>query len=154
LIPQNLIYSRYEDESALANDHRSSPPYKTMRSVVGAEKVLSKPTDLRFLQPTGIGFLARHAEQSVLQDKEDVEQVVLVKEYDPPSEGEKSKLLNSLQWLAVYMTEAAKENGILTFWVLEYDPEYQDHGIKVIIRFTDKSARELHESTDAVTSMK
>jgi hypothetical protein len=123
-----------------------------MRKAVGAEGLFSKPTDLRFLQPTSIGFLTRDGKQCLLQNNSECHHIIVVKEYDPPSEGAKMELLRSLRDVADHVNEAAEESDVLTFWVLEYDPEYQDHGVKVIACFADKTVREVHESSQVMAS--
>ncbi len=152
---QNSLSGRYEDESALAVDHRSSEPYKRMRKAVGEQEILSQPTDLRLLQPAGIGFLARDGKQSVLQNNYSVAQdIILIKEYSPPSSEAKQKLLDSLRSAADHEDIKAKRKGILSFWVLEYKPDYEDHGVKVVVRITDKAAQALFELSQAMISVK
>ena len=134
----------YEEETALADVHRMSEPYKRMRASVVPEKILERPTDLRFLQPTG-GFTSRgqgikkFTKDDHLTEKS--RKLVVVEEIKP-GPGMKDSLLKELQCLASDLEEHKPEVG--SFWMLEYLPEYCDDGIKIFSTYESDSAYHTH----------
>jgi quinol monooxygenase YgiN len=146
-VPNHWVrgFEVYDDEAALAEVHRSSEPYKKMRMAVGKDQILQQPTDLRFLQPTGIGFMVRSGQPAVFfkseAQGEKEKSVIVVTEIEPEA-GMKTELLRELEVLTEHVEK--KDYGTLSFWVLEYLPEYSDDGITVFSRFDDHKAYEHH----------
>lgn len=141
----------YKDESALADVHRSSEPYKIMRSTVGQDHILAQPTDLRFLRPAGIGFMTRPGKTATFLECNSIEagakSMIVVLEIKP-KDGRKTELLEDMESLAVYVEE--HESGTASFWVLEYLREYLDHGITVFSRFENGAAYQHHLTSPKV----
>jgi hypothetical protein len=153
----------YEDEAALAEVHRSSAPYKAMRESVGTNELLQKPTDLRFLQPTGVGFMCRESPTGASLLFQDVlphilrnsdgklpgEHYVVVYEMQPLSKAEKDQAVEIVREIADKIISEAK-TAWLSFWLLEYKPEYGDEGLKLFTMFRDKESfeKEQHIFTD------
>ncbi len=145
-VPNHYVrgFEVYEDESALVDVHRMSTPYKKMRETVGRDKILEKPTDLRFLQPTGIGFMTRGGMDLFEDDshlKEDERCLVVVQEIKP-KQGLKPKLLEVFEDLACQVKEL--EDGTACFWALEYLEAYSDDGIVLVTRFNSDAAYQKH----------
>ncbi|KAE9374240.1 hypothetical protein N431DRAFT_481499 [Stipitochalara longipes BDJ] len=134
----------YEDESALAEVHRMSGPYKNMRATVGPYQILERPTDLRFLQPTGIGFMARGSMDLFDNDdhlNEDDRSLVVVQEIRP-KQGSKQELLKYFEILASHARKSSE--GVACFWVLEYLEEYLEDGVVVFSRFDTDAEYQKH----------
>ncbi|KAK2788298.1 hypothetical protein FQN53_003832 [Emmonsiellopsis sp. PD_33] len=133
----------YEDEHASKVTHRSSEPYKKMRSIVGPEGILEKPTDLSYCQPTGIGFLTRPDHgvtvfQGIAKETQAERSHIEVVNIQPKP-GMKPEILQGIKALAAQIeTEAG--NGILSFWCLEFLPEYANDGIILFSRYEDRNA--------------
>lgn len=146
-VPNHWVrgFEVYDDEAALAEVHRSSEPYKKMRLAVGKDQILQQPTDLRFLQPTGIGFMVRSGQPAVFLKSEfqgEREKSVIIVTEIKPEVGTKTELLRELEALTEHVEKT--EHGTSSFWVLEYLPEYSDDGITVFSRFDDHKAYEHH----------
>lgn len=156
-VPNHYVrgFEVYEDESALADVHRMSEPYKKMRSSVIPDKILAKPTDLRFLQPTGLGFMNRPGEPAVFAKHggtvEKREKCLIVILEISPKDDAKSKLLDLAGALSDYAASENKE--VASFWILEYLPEYSDSGIKIFLRFDNYVAYENYSKSSKVSEM-
>jgi quinol monooxygenase YgiN len=121
-----------------------SGPYKKMRASVGPDKILERPTDLRFLQPTSIGFMTRGGMDVFEIDdhlNEDNRSLVVVQEIRP-KQGSKQKLLKDFEVLACHVQNFDK--GTACFWVLEYLEEYSDNGIVVFSTFDTDTEYQKH----------
>jgi quinol monooxygenase YgiN len=146
-IPNHWVrgFEVYDNESAIAEVHRSSEPYKKMRLTVGRDHILERPTDLRFLQPTGVGFMVR-SEKTVTFLKSDShvaeEKGLIVILEIKPEEDMKLELLKDLENLGEYVK--GHEHRTASFWVLEYLPEYSDDSIVIFSRFDSNTAYEQH----------
>ncbi len=115
-----------------------------MRASVGPENILERPTDLRFLQPTGIGFMTRGGMDLFGIDdhlNENDRSLVVVQEIRP-KQGSKQKLLKDLEVLACHVQNL--DRGTACFWVLEYLDEYSDNGILVFSRFDNDAEYQKH----------
>ena len=145
-IPNHYVrgFEVYEDESALVKIHRMSEPYKKMRASVSSDHILERPTDLRFLQPTGIGFMTRGGMDLFPIDDHvsENDRILVVVQEIKPKQGMKSKLLQDLETLASYVRRFDK--GVACFWVLEYLEEYSDDGVVIFSRFHTDSEYEKH----------
>lgn len=135
----------YEDEEALTITHRSSAPYKKMRSSVIPEKILSEPTDLRFLRPTGIGFLNKSGgtilfstDDSIKDEQKDLIAVIEIR----PKENRREALLRDMKEMADHIEVNEPETG--SFWALEYLPEYSESGLVIFSRFENSSEYQKH----------
>jgi quinol monooxygenase YgiN len=144
----------YEDEIALTEVHRSSAPYKKMRTSVVPEGILSKPTDLRFLQPAGIGFMNRPGELSRFQtgDKTNLKQLSFIEVLKIlPKHGAKAEVLEVIKKLAVH---ALQDKGSTTFWALEYLPEYSDSSVLLFSVYDSRAAYDSYTSTEEISKLR
>lgn len=146
-VPNHWVrgFEVYDDEAALAEIHRSSEPYKKMRLAVGQDQILERPTDLRFLQPTGIGFMVRAGEPAIFNKSEsqgEEERNLIVVTEIKPEAGMKAEFLRELETLAAHVEKG--ERGTSSFWILEYPTEYSDDGVTVFSRFDDHEAYKHH----------
>ncbi|OAA68640.1 hypothetical protein SPI_00835 [Niveomyces insectorum RCEF 264] len=136
----------YEDLPALTETHRASAVYKAMRAAASAEALLSLPSDLRFLQPTGTGFMYRKAPPHTSEAPEG--DYVVVDELKPVSaavghdQAPRDQLLAALKRVADDVETSPLQASVLSFWVLEYRPEYGDETLVVFARFASKAAYE------------
>lgn len=130
----------YEDEAASVDVHRLSEPYKKMRSIVGPQKVLARATDLSYAQPTGIGFLTRPEGSVVFQGRSrDVDDREVLEVLDiNPGVGLKHETLEEIKLLADHIEKM--EPGVLSFWALEFLPEYNKDGIILVARFENRAS--------------
>lgn len=131
--------------------HRSSDPYKAMRAAVSSDKILERPTDLRFLQPTGLGFLTNSGHktsifQGASKSIEDASLIVIF-EYFPKNASSKAALLENGRLIA---DQCSSDPSVASFWILEYRPEYEDNAITVFTRLT--SSRIYHSKYERTFS--
>ncbi|CAK7235443.1 hypothetical protein SBRCBS47491_009295 [Sporothrix bragantina] len=138
---------RYEDLPALTETHRESAEYKAMRAAAAAEALLDRPSDLRFLQPTGTGFMNRKAPAHNSRTPESEYVVIDELKPKPAADGGNDKaprdqLLAALKQIADDIEKSPLHDEVLTFWVLEYRPEYNDEALLVFARFVSKQAYE------------
>ncbi|KAI9752415.1 MAG: hypothetical protein M4579_005639 [Chaenotheca gracillima] len=140
----------YEDEDAL-DVHRDSEPYKKMRAAFASDSILSKTTDIRFLQPTGLGFFRRTEEQvRFTKDKsltDDTKNLIVTWDIKP-QEDKQADVRKDLEQLAKHVEGNEPSAG--TFWVLEYLPEFQDSTIIIFSRFANTEAYNKHANTPIV----
>jgi quinol monooxygenase YgiN len=153
-VPNNWVrgFEVYEDESALVEVHRSSTPYKKMRSSVVPEKILEKPTDLRFLRPTGYGFMTRRSSSCNFDGKilqNDEKSLVKIMEIKP-LEKTMAEMLTEIQMLAGHVEQF--EATTASFWVLEYLPEYSEDTVVIFLRFKNTMACQAHQDSDFVSN--
>ena len=118
-----------------------------MRSVMIPEAITEEPTDLRPLQPTGIGFLSRGEGVDDFSRGECQGQLLVVRRFSPRSGEDHSARLKSLLGQAV--ERIARTGGVLervkSFWVLEYAADSDDSTLVTIERYVDGSA--LYDAT-------
>ena len=136
--------NRYDNAEALTMTHRSSDEYKCMRSAMIPEAITEEPTDLRPLQPTEIGFLARHKELHDFSRGDGHEQFLVVRRFSPLA-GQRGELLELLRRaVAKIDKEAEHREHIRSFWALEYGPDLNDATIVTVERY---DSRAIYEKT-------
>lgn len=128
-----------------------------MRAAVGENKLLERPSDLRFLQPTGTGFL--HG--PLRGDTGDIvgPEYMIVDEVRPkPGHGQQAArelLLTALKSAVEELDVITTNNECLTFWVLEYRPEYDDNSLVVVSRYQSKQVYdEISSRTDIIHNLR
>jgi hypothetical protein len=140
----------YEDETSSKVTHRSSQPYKKMRSILGAEQIQERPTDLSYCRPTGVGFLTRDGKSTVFQGSFPVpDEKDLVEVWElTPKDGMKTELLSEIENLATYVEREVEQSS--TFWVLEFLAEYANDNLKVVSRFENQMTYESYMNSELV----
>lgn len=121
-----------------------------MRSSVIPENILSEPTDLRFLQPTGIGFLNKSKLTILFRsgDSKNGEVKSLVADIEIKMENRREALLNDINRLADHVDKKEPETG--SYWVLEYLPEYSDNILVIFSSFDNGSTYQKHVGSPKV----
>lgn len=111
-------------------------------------KLLERPSDLRFWRSGGIGFLSKEKNDVFQQDEERCElQYLLTDEFVASSEeGAKEQLYSHLRALA---DSAKNQADVLTFWVLDRGGDYERYAgaedadaVYVLIRCRTENAFE------------
>lgn len=134
--PPDHELCRYSKLEASTQVHRSSTPYKAFRAACGGEALLDRPSDLRYLEPLGIGFMTRGGTQVLLQGQSSNGYIVF--EHLRPKPGRRSDLLASLRSLASISEGLAQE--VQSFWALGYRAEDDDETVVLFQRFSSKVA--------------
>lgn len=135
--------SRYDTVEANTVAHRASAPYKTFRAAVAEEKLLDRPSDLRYWRPTGIGFLARPGTTSKMRGGPQPEgQYAVVHEFTPRA-GAKTEILAGLRKVADL---AGGYDSAVSFLVLDRGEGEEDEGLCVFTLFESKSEAEAFEA--------
>ncbi|KAK7227853.1 hypothetical protein V2G26_000023 [Clonostachys chloroleuca] len=122
-------------------DHRASDEYKAFRAAVAGESLLSRPSDLRFWGPMGIGYASREGglDLTVRAQGRIRYAVVHELEFDADCRGVVKAALTSLA------DRAIDTPAVLTFWPLGRE-EGDEGSVLVFSVFDDKGAAETFES--------
>ncbi|KAJ9608102.1 hypothetical protein H2200_007090 [Cladophialophora chaetospira] len=134
----------YKHADALAVTHRGSEAYKAMRSAMIPEAITEEPTDLRPLQHTGIGFLARNKEVDDFSRPECQDQLLVVRRFSPRNVQDGKSGLKSLLRQAVERIDGTADVSarVRSFWILEYSADLNDSTVVTIERYVDELAFE------------
>lgn len=129
----------YDHLEASTVTHRASGPYKSFRHACTAESLLERGSDLRYLEPLGIGFLARQGAPNTY----DGEGYVVIERLKAAGgiDG-KDSLLKLLRGLESMSVKELDKSTLVSFWVLGYRAEDCDSTIVVFQRFATKQAFE------------
>jgi quinol monooxygenase YgiN len=127
------VYAKLE---ASTETHRASAPYKDFRTACASEKLLDRPSDLRYMEPLGLGFMTRDWEPVVLQSQESQGYVVV--ERLKPKPGNRPQLLEAVRELSGHADAVGQ--GVHTFWSLGYRAEDNDETVVLFERFASKNA--------------
>lgn len=104
------------------------------------EAITEEPTDLRPLQPTDIGFMARHDDTDDFTAHEPSRQYLLVKTFTP-HDGQKEAVKDVLRRAEAEICRTHQLQGkVRSFWVLEYAESYGDPAVVLIGRYSDRMA--------------
>jgi hypothetical protein len=138
----------YKDELASTEVHRSSIPYKRMRSMVGPEKILEKSTDLSYCQPTGIGFMTRPNQTTSFHTDGLCKKFVEVLDVKPKP-GSKNDILQRLKITTADIE--ANNTSISTYWALEFLEEYSNDSLILFSCFNSKTSyQEYYNSPETI----
>lgn len=125
---------RYENESALADIHRSTPEYKAMRKGVVDEELYDTKTRILIFQEPAIssGFLTKDDESMVFSAT--VQPYVVVTKYTTSSDRDTDELMGKLSNVA---DACRQEKEVLTFFPMKRLDEV-DTEITVFERYTSE----------------
>lgn len=137
---------RYETPEANTITHRASEPYKTFRAAVAEQKLLERPSDLRFWRPTEIGFLSRPGTASLMKANAGSDTRYAVANELTPRPGNKGHALGELQRVAGL---AADTPSTVSFWVLDRGEGDEDESLYVFSLFESKADAEGFEGGEA-----
>jgi quinol monooxygenase YgiN len=143
VIPHHWVqgFEVYDQLEASTVTHRASDPYNAFRQACAAESLLDRGSDLRYLEPLGIGFLARQAAPDSPQGHCDGEGYVVIERLKAAGVVEgRSSLLDLLRRLESISVRDLDKSTVASFWVLGYRPEDCDSTIVVFQRFATKVA--------------
>lgn len=131
----------YDHLEASTVTHRASGPYKSFRQACAAESLLERGSDLRYLEPLGIGFLARQGAPDSCSRHCDGEGYVVIERLKAAGgiDG-KNGLLKLLRGLESTSVKELDKSTLASFWVLGYRAEDCDSTIVVFQRFATKQA--------------
>ncbi|OAL46296.1 hypothetical protein IQ07DRAFT_590482 [Pyrenochaeta sp. DS3sAY3a] len=145
VVPSHWLrgFEIYTSVEANQVEHRASPEYKDFRTAAGEEKLLSKPSDLRFWRPGGIGFLTKGAPAVFGPVESSSRLQYLVTEEINPRNGERSKIFELFRRI---VANAEQDDATLTLWVQDRigtpdtRPEkIEDESLFVLLRFEDRN---------------
>lgn len=131
----------YDCLEASTVTHRESGPYKSFRQACASESLLERRSDLRYLEPLGIGFLARQGAPDSFSQRCDGEGYVVIERLKAAGglDG-KDNLLQLLRGLESTSVKTLDESTLTSFWVLGYRAEDCDSTIVLFQRFATKQA--------------
>ena len=119
--------------------HRASAPYKAFRAAVAEEKLLDRPSDLRFWRPTGVGFLTRPSAVVLMKTPVGSDCRYVVVDELTPRPDMKDKALDNLRNQAAL---AANDSSVVSFWVLHRGEGEADESLYVFSMFDTKAHAE------------
>lgn len=141
VVPHHWVqgFEVYDHLEASTVTHRASDQYKSFRHACAAESLLERGSDLRYLEPLGIGFLARQAAAYNPQRHCDGEGYVVIERMKATRGVDgKNSLLDILRRLGSICLHELDGSTVASFWVLGYRLEDCDSTIVVFQRFTTK----------------
>lgn len=141
VVPHHWVqgFEVYDHLEASTVTHRASDQYKSFRQACAAESLLERGSDLRYLEPLGIGFLARQAAAHNPQRHCDGEGYVVIERVEAAAGVDgKNNLLDLLRRLGSICLNELDESTVASFWVLGYRLEDCDSTIVVFQRFATK----------------
>lgn len=131
----------YAELEASTVTHRSSDEYKRFRQAVADESLLDRGSDLRYLEPLGIGFLMRQRGPDCPPRQCDSEGYVVFERLRAAGGADgRNRLLELLRKLESTGLKDLDASVVASFWVLGYRPEDSDSTIVVFQRFATKQA--------------
>lgn len=107
------------------------------------EAITEEPTDLRPLQPTGIGFLTRSRNVDDFSTHDAQQQFLVVNRFAVLDVSNRSALKNTLSnAVNKILHDPELSAKVQTFWVVEYDIDLKDDTVVTIERYVTKEAYE------------
>ncbi|CAG9981760.1 unnamed protein product [Clonostachys byssicola] len=141
VVPHHWLRGLEITPQANSVDHRASEEYKAFRAAVAGECLLSRPSDLRFWRPMGIGYDSREGGLDLAVRAQDRPRYAVVHEleFDADCRGVVKATLARLAG------QALETPAVLSFWPLGREEE--DGGSTLVFSlFYDKEAAETFES--------
>lgn len=143
VVPHHWVqgFEVYAEMEASTVTHRSSEQYKQFRQACAAESLLDRGSDLRYLEPLGIGFLTPQRGPDSSPRHCDSEGYVVVERLRAADGADgRDSLLALLRNLESTILKDLEQGIVATFWVLGYRLEECDPTIVVFQRFATTQA--------------